>query len=99
MSCGVQQGLNFDLLLFLSYVNVTYVCKIPVASKKNNNLHTNLKINALTWWLNSRHGPGALKKTTEFKNQRHPMYYGIMAGDLGDDVSIWDPTDFLTILN
>ena len=48
MPCGVQQGLNFDLLLFLSYVNVTYVCKIPVASKKSNNLHTNLKINALT---------------------------------------------------
>ena len=48
MSRGVQQGLNFDLLLFLSYVNVTYVCKITVASKKSNNLHTNLKINALT---------------------------------------------------
>ena len=26
MSCGVQQGLNFDLLLFLSYVNVTNLC-------------------------------------------------------------------------
>ena len=47
MSCGIQQGLNFDLLLFLSYVNATYICKIPVASKKSNNLNTNLKSNAL----------------------------------------------------
>ena len=48
MSCGVQQGLNFDLLMFLSYVNVTYICKISVAPKKSNNLNTNLKSNALT---------------------------------------------------